>query len=591
MMTTAASIGEAVTPDEIRAALQRMTGSDVFSRSPQLGAFLRFVVEAVLQGKARRIKAYTIGIEVLRRDTKFDPQLDPIVRVEATRLRRAIERYYAGPGATDPIIIDLPRGSYVPTFRRREIAPARAMFSIAAIGRWANALRRPLPSAAVAVLATVAVLSIAAAFFFSRRDDGITTAAIPMRDPGGPNLHTAPLGNGMPTIQIEPLRVIGSPAPNAIAAERLNAKISDAFARFDTVNVASNPVPANASADMPAADPRTDYRLSGAIEYIGDTANAWFTLTSSAEGKVVWSRTFERVQPADAEGVTEDSIVVSLTNSLLQSYGVIRARDRANQLASNAGDPRYRCILEAADAIRTSDRQTYELARTCLEHLTSVDPGFAVGFTFLAMIYNREFQLGYDPRPGEPPALDRALRAARQAIALHPEGSRGYLVLMVIQFNRRDMAAALAAGEKSLTLNKYDMLALGEYGGRLILSGDVDRGMKMLRDAGAHGAVRPSWHHIYMFIGSYVGGDMKEAVRQANDIPGDGVALGQVARVLAARVVGNQDEVRAAVERLVALGPGWRRDPRSELARLIPGEGIVDRLCRDLAAAGLPGGA
>ena len=70
----------------------------MFSRSPQLGAFLRFVVEAVLHGKADRIKAYTIGVEVLRRDTKFDPQLDPIVRVEATRLRRAIERYYAGPG-------------------------------------------------------------------------------------------------------------------------------------------------------------------------------------------------------------------------------------------------------------------------------------------------------------------------------------------------------------------------------------------------------------------------------------------------------------------------------------------------------------
>ena len=157
----------------------------------------------------------------------------------------------------------------------------------------------------------------------------------------------------MPTIQIEPLRVIGSPSPNAIAAERLHAKISDAFARFDTINVASSPVPANAAADTPAADPRTDYRLSGAVEYIGDAANAWFTLTSSAEGKVVWSRTFERVQPADAEGVTEDSIVISLTNSLLQSYGVIRARDRANQLASNAGDPRYRCILEAADAIRT----------------------------------------------------------------------------------------------------------------------------------------------------------------------------------------------------------------------------------------------
>ena len=91
------------------------------ARSPQLGAFLRFVVEAVLQGKSDRIKGYTIGVEVLRRDPSFDPQADPIVRVEATRLRRTIERYYAGPGADDAIIVDLPRGSYVPTFRRRDV--------------------------------------------------------------------------------------------------------------------------------------------------------------------------------------------------------------------------------------------------------------------------------------------------------------------------------------------------------------------------------------------------------------------------------------------------------------------------------------
>ncbi len=113
-------INDTPTPEDIREAVDRVTVSDVFARSPQLGAFLRFVVEAVLHGKADRIKAYTIGVEVLRRDTKFDPQLDPIVRVEATRLRRTIERYYSGPGADDPVIIDLPRGSYVPTFRWRE---------------------------------------------------------------------------------------------------------------------------------------------------------------------------------------------------------------------------------------------------------------------------------------------------------------------------------------------------------------------------------------------------------------------------------------------------------------------------------------
>src|SRR5215207_2376825 len=122
MSVMSETIDSAPTPDEVRAALDHMMFSEVFSRSPQLGAFLRFVTEAVLHGKGDRIKAYTIGVEVLRRDPTFDPQIDPIVRVEATRLRRAMERYYTGPGVDDPIVIELPRGSYVPTFRRRECA-------------------------------------------------------------------------------------------------------------------------------------------------------------------------------------------------------------------------------------------------------------------------------------------------------------------------------------------------------------------------------------------------------------------------------------------------------------------------------------
>ena len=82
----------------VRAQVDRMTASAVFRNSPQLATFLWFIVEAKLHGKAERLKGYTIGIEVLRRDTNFDPQVDPIVRVEATRLRLALERYYAGPG-------------------------------------------------------------------------------------------------------------------------------------------------------------------------------------------------------------------------------------------------------------------------------------------------------------------------------------------------------------------------------------------------------------------------------------------------------------------------------------------------------------
>jgi hypothetical protein len=573
----------APTPDEIRAALDHVLFSEVFSRSPQLGAFLRFVTEAVLHGKGDRIKAYTVGVEVLRRDPTFDPQIDPIVRVEATRLRRAMERYYTGPGQDDPIVIELPRGSYVPTFRRREpLTPA-----VTAVP-WPAQLRQAPMLALLTAVAVVMIAAVASGFYFGRSGDTTASTTVLARDGEARRSAALPAGNGMPVVRIESIKVIGTPSSHPVAAERLRAKIGDAFARFDTVNVASGPAPASADAPAPASVPHTDYILSGSLEYAENATNAWFTLTSVAEGKVVWSQTFERIQPPGGASLTEDSVVIALTNSLLQSYGVIRARDRANQLASNVGDPRYRCILEAADSMQKSDRQLHDMARNCLEHLTALDPSYAVGFTFLALNYNREFQLAYDIRPEDPP-LERALRAARHAILLNPESSRGYLALMVVQSNRRDTAAALEAGRKMVSLNKYDMLALGEYGGRLLMSGDIEKGMAMLREAGSGGAVRPSWHYVYLFIGSYMAGQMTEAIGYANAIPNDNTALGQVAQVLAADAAGKSDDAKKAADRLRAIGPGWVKNPHQELSRIVPDRAIVDRLAKGLAKAGVTG--
>ena len=75
-------------------------------------------------------------------------------------------------------------------------------------------------------------------------------------------------------------------------------------------------------------------------------------------------------------------------------------------------------------------------------------------------------------------------------------------MLFVVLYSRRDVAEACAAADKALALNPYDMLTLAEYGGRLIMIGEIDRGMAMLRRATEYGSIRPSWHHFYMFSGS-----------------------------------------------------------------------------------------
>jgi hypothetical protein len=108
-------------PDQsdIRPALERICASQSFAHAPKLTRFLRFVVDATLRGEGDRLKGYTIGVEALGRDESFNPQIDPIVRVEAIRLRAALDRYYAAAGTGDPVVIDMPRGHYVVRFRWR----------------------------------------------------------------------------------------------------------------------------------------------------------------------------------------------------------------------------------------------------------------------------------------------------------------------------------------------------------------------------------------------------------------------------------------------------------------------------------------
>jgi serine/threonine-protein kinase len=99
------------------AHLQKILASRVFIKSERLSRFLRFAVEQVLAGREDQLKEYIIGVEVFDRSASYDPRIDPIVRVEARRLRSKLRQYYESEGREDPLWIEFPTGSYVPHFR------------------------------------------------------------------------------------------------------------------------------------------------------------------------------------------------------------------------------------------------------------------------------------------------------------------------------------------------------------------------------------------------------------------------------------------------------------------------------------------
>lgn len=99
----------------IQDALTKVLSDDKFLASPQMSAFLRYVVRETLAGNASRIKAYTVAVDALGKPTSFDPQNDPSVRVLANRLRSSLDIYYTN-NPEQALFIELHRGSYVPHF-------------------------------------------------------------------------------------------------------------------------------------------------------------------------------------------------------------------------------------------------------------------------------------------------------------------------------------------------------------------------------------------------------------------------------------------------------------------------------------------
>jgi hypothetical protein len=127
----------------ILAHLDKVLASDAFRRAERLSRFLRFTVEGVVRGEAHRIKEYVLGLEIFGRNQDYDPRLDPVVRVEARRLRAKLQEYYEQEGRDDAVRFVFPKGTYVPIFQTRvatetrprgRLAVAAAIVFVAAVG-------------------------------------------------------------------------------------------------------------------------------------------------------------------------------------------------------------------------------------------------------------------------------------------------------------------------------------------------------------------------------------------------------------------------------------------------------------------------
>jgi hypothetical protein len=109
-----------ITTPAVRAQLTKILDSEAFRDAHRLKRFLEYIVVATLTHRSDCLKEFLLGVEVFEKPPSFDPRLDPIVRVQAGRLRAKLTEYYATEGSGDLVLIHVPKGSYIPVFTHAE---------------------------------------------------------------------------------------------------------------------------------------------------------------------------------------------------------------------------------------------------------------------------------------------------------------------------------------------------------------------------------------------------------------------------------------------------------------------------------------
>jgi hypothetical protein len=104
----------------VREQLRRLVAHPLFTNSKRYPVLLTYTVEQTLLGNAGDLKERTIGVEAFGREPSYDVNLDPVVRTTAAEVRKRLIQYYYSPDHAGELVIELPLGSYVPSFRELE---------------------------------------------------------------------------------------------------------------------------------------------------------------------------------------------------------------------------------------------------------------------------------------------------------------------------------------------------------------------------------------------------------------------------------------------------------------------------------------
>jgi len=518
----------------VRKQLGQILASPEFDSSRRSRDFLRFAVEETLEGRPDGINQYTIATRIFGRRDDFDPTVDPIVRIQAGRLRRALERYYLVAGTEDPVRIELPKGTYVPVFCwASEAKPGPG-----------NAAKRaraasPAPGCRVAVLPLQNLSGNGEQDFFA---SGLSAEL------------TAELGG------YENLTVIARHSTFA-----LHDEISDPLEVGRILGVR--------------------FLLSGGVWKDDRRVKVTIHLIDASDGEVLWSERFLRDLSAGDLIEIQEEIARRAAVTIGTECGVIPRRLLSE---SRRKEPQnlssYEAVLLYYDYHTAVTPKKFRAARSALEQAVERDPGYALAWGALANLYVDNILLELDKQPC---LLDDAKECIQKGLALAPESAILHSIRGWVSFARGDRDQAIEAVERVVALGGYSGYYAGLCGWYITLRGAWEWGMSLMESASDVMPIPPSWVRHAPCVYYFQKGDYAAAYAQVAEIGMPQTFWTPLLRAINLVRLGREEEARGAVDQMLAMRPDFPDRARDLLKAYIKVGGVVDEILTALREAGL----
>lgn len=500
-MYTLGAAGRDNAPDEtpptqvaVIAALKRLLDSEELRSSVRSREFLAYVVSETLAGRADRLKERTVARYALGRAGDFDARTDPSARVQAIRLRAAMDRYYAGAGAAEALVIELPKGSYVPRFTYRDSPTPAAS---------APPLR---PGIAIAQFADL------------RAREQVDRAAVALSESLVSNLSAFP-----------DLRIIGPIVAEHGVAERVDAC---AIARsFDV-----------------------EYVLAGSVRSTDGVLRVTVLVYDGASGGVLWSEHYDQERDGLRGFADEDRLVARIAATVGDVRGVVHREVERRHSGRAATDPEVTAaVLSFYRFADSGTNKDTDAARHSLLRALEVDPDNVLLLSMAGWVHCVLGIMRWTPEPDA--AIAHAERLAGSALALDPASAQAHQALAGVALYRGLTEQCRRHALRTVELNPANASLAYTSGVLLLRCDDWAGGIEMIREANRLNPYHPGYNHVFLGMDRLFAGDNAAALAEMSLLRQPDDIWGPLLRCLALAGLGLDEPASRELDAALAVVP------------------------------------